>query len=179
MSDPRNWREHPKHQKAALATVLEQIGFSGAVLCREEEGELIIVDGHLRSDFAEDQIIPVLVLDVDEAEAAVLLATMDPIGAMASANSDLLKDLVEEIDTSDAALSALLDTIMSVNETPAEKDKPQGDGEGEPPEPKEKGTSAYVLVTFRMARDEYDAKMDLLAEAVAMLGVTPHVTDAD
>ena len=180
LADQRNWREHPKHQRKALETVLEQVGFAGAVLARDDGGVLVLVDGHLRTDIDPDFEIPVLVLDVDEEEAAVLLATIDPISAMAAGNGDLLHDLVEEIDTNDAALSALLDTIMSLN--PA-KDEDTGEGgevkpAAEKPE-KEKGTSEYVLVTFRMARSEYDEKMDLLAECVAVLGVTPHVTDAD
>lgn len=180
-ADPRNWREHPKHQVAALRTVMEQIGFSGAVLAREDGGDLVVIDGHLRTDFAEDQMIPVLVLDVTEEEAAVLLATMDPIGAMAQANGDLLKDLVEEIDTSDAALSALLDTVMSVN--PAAVPDAEDDGEPVKEKPdgekKQKGTSDYVLVVFRLARDEYEEKMDLIAECVDMLGVTPHIEDTE
>ena len=84
--DPKNWRTHPKAQQDALRGVLAEIGIAGAVLARETpEGGLMLIDGHLRTDVMHDQEIPCLVLDVTEEEAAVLLATIDPLAAMAEA----------------------------------------------------------------------------------------------
>jgi hypothetical protein len=55
-----------------------------------------------------DQEIPVLVLDVDEAEADKLLATIDPLAAMAEADAGKLDELLREIDTGSEALQEML-----------------------------------------------------------------------
>src|SRR5438067_1250564 len=107
--NPSNWRTHPVEQQAALKEVLESIGFAGALLAREtDDRRLILVDGHLRADTAPDMQLPVLVLDISEAEADVLLATYDPIGAMADAESDALASLLGRVDVGSDALRSEL-----------------------------------------------------------------------
>jgi len=69
--NPRNWRTHPQAQQDALRGVLAEVGYADALLARElPDGALELVDGHLRADLDPEQLVPVLVLDVDEAEAA-------------------------------------------------------------------------------------------------------------
>src|SRR4051812_13565572 len=85
---PRNWRKHPQAQQDSLRGILAEVGFADAVLARElPSGELQLVDGHLRAETTPDQLIPVLVLDVNEAEANKLLAILDPLAAMAEADT--------------------------------------------------------------------------------------------
>lgn len=107
---PENWRSHPPEQQAALRSVLEQIGFAGAVLCRElPDGRLQAIDGHLRRDLSGEQELPCLVTDLDEKEAQRILATYDPIGAMAGADREKLEGLLAGLAEKDrAAVSALL-----------------------------------------------------------------------
>src|SRR5262249_47860998 len=82
--NPKNWRRHPERQRKAMRTVLKEIGYADALLAREgENGKLILIDGHLRADIADDDVVPVLVLDVTEAEADKILATLDPLAGMA------------------------------------------------------------------------------------------------
>jgi len=95
LSNPKNWRMHPKSQETALKGVLSEIGFTDAVLARETKDGLMLIDGHLRKDVAPDSDIPVLVLDVTAKEADKILATHDPLGAMADTNQDMLDDLLE------------------------------------------------------------------------------------
>ncbi len=107
--NPKNWRTHPVAQQDALRGVLAEVGIAGAVLARETaEGGLMLIDGHLRTDVMHDQEIPVLVLDVDEAEADKLLATIDPLAAMAEADAGKLDELLREIDTGSEALQEML-----------------------------------------------------------------------
>jgi hypothetical protein len=107
--NPRNWRTHPVAQQDALRGVLAEVGIAGAVLARETaEGGLMLIDGHLRTDVMHDQQIPVLVLDVDEAEADKLLATIDPLAAMAEADAGKLDELLRQIDTGSEALQEML-----------------------------------------------------------------------
>ena len=56
----------------------------------------LLIDGHLRADLDPDQILPVLVTDLDEAEAGKVLATLDPLAAMADVDSDALARLIAD-----------------------------------------------------------------------------------
>ena len=49
-----------------------------------------------------------LVLDVDEAEAGLLLATLDPLAAMAGTDADKRAALLGDVQTEDAAINALI-----------------------------------------------------------------------
>lgn len=105
---PKNWRTHPKAQKEALQGLLAEIGFAGAVLARETPQGLMLIDGHLRTETAADSEIPVLILDVDEAEADKILATFDPVGAMAGADAAALDALLRGVETSSEAVAGML-----------------------------------------------------------------------
>ncbi|MGE3314013.1 MAG: hypothetical protein AB7O26_02775 [Planctomycetaceae bacterium] len=108
-ANPRNWRTHPKVQQDALKGVLAEVGYAGALLARElEDGSLELIDGHLRAETTPDQMVPVLVLDVDEFEAAKILATHDPLAALAEADSEKLAELLREVETGSPAIEAML-----------------------------------------------------------------------
>ena len=49
-----------------------------------------------------------LVLDVTEAEADKLLATLDPLAGLAEANRDALTSLLASVETDGAAVQAML-----------------------------------------------------------------------
>ena len=74
--NPRNWRTHSPQQRDALQGILAEVGYAGALLARElADGSLELIDGHLRAETTPDAMVPVLVLDVNEAEANLILAT--------------------------------------------------------------------------------------------------------
>lgn len=108
LPNPRNWRTHPKAQKEALQGLLAEIGFAGAVLARETPHGLMLIDGHLRTETAVDAEIPVLILDVDEKEANKILATFDPISAMADSDAAALDALLRDVETSNEAVANML-----------------------------------------------------------------------
>jgi len=105
---PKNWRKHPKPQRDAMRGLLAEIGYAGALLARQTDAGLMLIDGHLRAELTSDQEVPVLILDVDEREADLILATYDPIGAMATANAADLDALLRDVDPGSEALQALL-----------------------------------------------------------------------
>ena len=112
LANPRNWREHPADQKSAMQGVLDEIGIAGALIARETDEGLELIDGHLRTEMMDsDTEWPVLVLDVNKEEADTLLATIDPIAAMANRNNENLADLLAGIETETEELSALLDNL--------------------------------------------------------------------
>jgi hypothetical protein len=93
-----NWRVHPKAQKDALSGVLADIGFVGALIARRlEDGSLELLDGHLRAEVSGDELVPVLVVDLDEDEANKVLATFDPLSAMAERDKSALRSLILSI----------------------------------------------------------------------------------
>jgi len=122
----KNWRVHPPSQQNALRGILAEIGYADALLVRElPDGSLELIDGHLRAETTPDQKVPVLVLDVDEKEAAKLLALLDPLAALAETNQDALAGLLAEVETESQALQAVLDELAAhgnetLNETSSE-----------------------------------------------------------
>jgi hypothetical protein len=107
---PGNWREHPAAQAEALKGVLSEVGIAGALLAYRSErqgGALVVIDGHLRKD-AAPQAWPVLILDVDDAEADYLLAVVDPLAAMAVADAGALDALLSSVQSGEAAVQQML-----------------------------------------------------------------------
>jgi hypothetical protein len=73
VKNPKNWRIHGKQQAAALKGLLREVGYADALLARElPDGKLMLIDGHLRAETTPLQEVPVLILDVTEAEAGVM-----------------------------------------------------------------------------------------------------------
>lgn len=114
--NPRNWRTHPEKQRNAIQGVLAEIGYADALLAREmPDGSLMLLDGHLRAETTPNQEVPVLILDLDDAEADKLLATLDPISAMAGKNEELFADLISEMETSSQAVQELLSETLGTD----------------------------------------------------------------
>lgn len=119
---PKNWRTHPAAQQDALRGILAEIGYAGALLARElPDGSLELIDGHLRADTTPDAEVPVLVLDLDEREAAKLLALHDPLTGMAGTNDEVLAGLLDLVETENDAVQALLDQMLAEPETPVDE----------------------------------------------------------
>ena len=109
---PLNFRVHPKHQQAALRGVLDQVGIVQNVIVNERTGR--IIDGHLRVTMAIDQnqpTVPVTFVDLEEAEESVILATLDPISALAGTDRDLLSGLLDDIRASDVDFVHLVEPV--------------------------------------------------------------------
>ena len=112
-ANPKNWRTHPPAQEAALKGVLAEIGFADAMIARETEDGLELIDGHLRREVMGDQEVPVLVLDVTEEEADKLLLTYDPLAAMAHADMDSLLALASLTEFESPAVFDMLEALIN------------------------------------------------------------------
>ena len=125
---PRNWRTHPAAQREALEAMLGRVGIADAAIARElPDGSLELIDGHLRADVLTGDV-PVLVLDVDQAEADQLLATLDPLAGMAGTDGERLNALLEGFTKGEnAALDSLIGELSKsatiLNFAPATKDE--------------------------------------------------------
>lgn len=116
---PLNWRHHPERQKTSLRAMIDEIGFASALIAYEtEDGSLQLIDGHLRRDSAADDVVPVLVLDVNEEEAKRLLLTIDPLAAMAEAGEAELERLLAGLDISGEHYQEILSEYLADVEIP-------------------------------------------------------------
>jgi DNA modification methylase len=116
VANDRNFREHPRAQKAALAGAIEEIGFLRSLTVNQRSG--CIIDGHLRLELALEKgeaTIPVEYVDLSEEEEAVALATIDPIAAMATTNKQALEALLKDAQVRDSSLRDMLADLAQQN----------------------------------------------------------------
>ncbi len=109
LANPANWRLHPKAQQAALAGILGQVGWVQQVLVNHRTGH--VVDGHLRVALAIKEgapSVPVLYVDLDPEEEALVLASLDPLAAMAGTDDEKLRALLADVSVDSEALAAML-----------------------------------------------------------------------
>lgn len=109
LANPRNFRIHPKTQQDAVAGVLEEVGWVQSVIVNRRTGHLI--DGHLRVSIAlrdDEPTIPVVYVDLSADEEALILATLDPLAALAGTDRQKLEELLSEVGTGSADVQALL-----------------------------------------------------------------------
>jgi len=157
--NPKNWRLHPKAQQDALRGILAEVGMADACLARElPDGSLMLIDGHLRAETVADAKVPVLILDVTEAEADKILATLDPLAAMAERDAEQLAALLGDLNEKNDALAPLvwpdyiIDPLLSADWEPPE--------EGEMPTKEQKSEQDVLRLTAeqRETIDEAIAK---------------------
>jgi len=110
--NPRNWRTHPGDQQRALAGALGEVGWVAEVLVNRTTGH--VVDGHLRVELAlarREPTVPVTYVELSDEEERLVLASPDPLAAMATAEASALASLLAELDPADDALRAVLDDL--------------------------------------------------------------------
>jgi hypothetical protein len=155
--NPKNWRTHPEAQANALRGVLAEVGIADAVIARElPDGTLLLLDGHLRAETMGETIVPVLVLDVDEAEGDKILATLDPLAAMAEADAIKLDAILREVDTGSAEVQEMLAKI-------AEEAGLYAAGETAPPELAEGDRQPFRQMTFTV----HDSQHELVEASIS------------
>ena len=113
LPNPKNWRTHPVAQQDALRGVLAEVGYADALIARETPEGLMLIDGHLRAETTPDATVPVLVLDIDEAESDLMLATLDPLAAMAGQDEERLSELLSTVTSDNDTVNVLLQTLAN------------------------------------------------------------------
>jgi hypothetical protein len=107
--NPANWRTHPQKQITALADVIAEVGWAGACLYNERTGRLI--DGHARRKGAierGEKVVPVLIGNWTEEQERTILATLDPLSAMAEMDPRKFEALLDGITASTPAIESML-----------------------------------------------------------------------
>lgn len=122
----RNARVHPTGQRDALAESLGRVGWLSPVVVNRTTGN--ILDGHLRVEdaAARGATVPVVYVEVAADDEAFVLATFDPIAALAEWDNALLAGLVDSAAVESTALAGLLTDLVDLS-SPADLE-PDDDG---------------------------------------------------
>jgi len=116
LAHPQNWRVHPVAQQEAMAGVLDDVGWVQDIIVNQRTGH--VLDGHLRVQVAmrqEETEVPVKYVDVSEAEEALILATLDPLGALAVADKAKLDEVLRDAPSCNPAVHAMLSQLAEDN----------------------------------------------------------------
>lgn len=152
--NPENWRRHPLEQRHTLADQMAQVGWAGACLFNERTGRLL--DGHLRKSIVDpDDEIPVLIGSWSEDEERTILATLDPISAMAQADGELFANLADQVDADSRWVRDLFDRIAASAKADDPADAPAADEEAMLPEMERHAFEHwdYIVLMFRDDQD--------------------------
>lgn len=181
-----NWRTHDAAQRATMASLLGEVGSVSELVVwvpddAERErlrgmpgpdgfaawlaiftGSVRLLDGHMRKGL-RGKILGVQVTDLDAREAALVLATFDPLAALAGADARLLGELLAEVKPPPGAedLIAELAAFTSTGEA--------GDGAGEIE------TSPLEAEFYLSARGPLPAQPEALERLRAALAALPGV----
>jgi len=112
LANDKNWRLHPQAQREALHGALNEVGWVAPVIENRRTG--MLVDGHERVWQAlqnGDAPVPYVEVDLDEAEEAYVLATLDPIGAMAAKDDEKLAELLQSVNSAESGIQAMLSDL--------------------------------------------------------------------
>ena len=114
-----NFREHSPHQRRVMRELLEESGWLHSVVFNRTTGR--IINGAMRVKLARERgeaSIPVTDVEITEAEELRALATFDPVGALATANRDVLDRLLGQVEA-DGAVEELLASVARSAGLPA------------------------------------------------------------
>lgn len=116
LANPGNWRIHPRNQQEALAGAISDVGFIRSVTVNKTTGH--VVDGHLRVTLAlrnGEKSIPVEYVELNEAEEAEALLTLDPIAAMAASDRQKLEELMVQVQSDQQGIQQMLADLANQN----------------------------------------------------------------
>lgn len=131
MANPLNWRKHPKNQIEALEGLLKQVGWVQRIIVNKSTGH--VVDGHARVELAlrrNEERVPVVYVELSDAEERLVLAALDPIGGLATTDAEKLDELLQDVRAQDESLQALLDDLaksIGIDDVDLPEDKPVND----------------------------------------------------
>ena len=116
LANPRNWRLHPRNQQQALAGSIDDVGYIRSITVNQVTG--CVLDGHARVTLAARsgvEALPVEYVELSEEDEAKALALLDPISAMAEADTAKLDELLRIVNSDDERVQQALAEIAAAN----------------------------------------------------------------
>lgn len=112
--NPNNWRIHSEFQKNAISDVLSRVGWVTGVIENISTGNLL--DGHARVEEAlklgPETPVPFLQVELSVEEENMILALLDPIGALASTDTEKLQELFDSIEFESNHLANIVTNLL-------------------------------------------------------------------
>lgn len=109
---PLNPRTHPVRQHAAVQAFLRRIGIADRLLGRFlPDGRVQLLHGHLRREDLPDTVWPVLITDLNDAEAEEFLLMLHTLAELAEDDPEHLQQILDTVRFDEAELQAVLDEI--------------------------------------------------------------------
>jgi hypothetical protein len=170
LANPKNPRTHPAFQRQAMEEALKKVGFVAPVV---ETTDGYLLDGHERiyQALVKNSDVPYVVVDIhsDDPDADFVLATFDPLGALASYDTNQLDELMQGVDAEGEALKKMLNDLRDLH-------KPISYGDGFRGETPDERLDVYLNATIKQvvliySNEQYDALIPRLASARQELGV--------
>lgn len=128
--------------------MLDQVGFVQSIIVNRSSG--FVVDGHARVALAiskHQPSVPVVYVELEDAEERMVLATLDPLSALATSDADQLAALLDGLEPADAAVRSLLADLAP----PVKKQLNPDDADLTPPdEPVTKPGDLWLLGEHRL-----------------------------
>ena len=103
-----------------MQDALNEIGIADAVIARDTEKGLELIDGHLRREVLGNstESVPVLIVDLNDEEADKLLLTLDPLAMMAHTDQDVLLNLLENTAFEATSINEMLEALVNGERQP-------------------------------------------------------------
>jgi hypothetical protein len=140
LANPANHRLHPKAQQEALGVAVEHVGLVAPVIVNKrtasewgiDAGIETLLDGHLRVTMAlrkgDATELPVVYVDLLPDEERIVLASLDAIGAMAVEDPEKMAELIQSVESEDAAILELLSACAGEKLPDVDEAVPAGEG---------------------------------------------------
>jgi len=178
--NPANWRRHPEAQLHGVKDAIDEVGWAGALLYNEATERLI--DGHARKRIFNNGVneVPVLIGSWTEEQERIILATLDPLAAMAKGDEVALQNLIDNIETDSKWLISTVESALSEAQTDTAFIEELTEASGKVAERKKRGAAAsaddngsgtngvqFVTVSFALPSDKRDILISQLNQVSA------------
>jgi hypothetical protein len=177
LANPSNWRIHPKFQQDSLSGILDTVGWVQNVIVNKRLSPIwgqdrnveTVVDGHLRIALAisRNEQVPVTYVDLDPTEEALILASIDPIAALAATDRDQLDALLKSVNTDSVAIQQLL-TNLATRTGIIPPDNPYDHWDGMPEFEQEDKTALKSIQVHFASEDDLEQFAKAIAQTITM-----------
>lgn len=98
-----------------MEAIFDEVGWVDEIIVNERTGYML--NGHMRADIAlkrGESTVPVKYVDLSEEDELKVLATFDPIRALAGRDSENIQEIIERISPENRALGAFIKALSPI-----------------------------------------------------------------
>lgn len=182
--NPDNPYTHPDFQRGAVRGLLDEVGIVDRLLAYRSEragGELVLLDGQLRSELEPNAEWTVLVLDITDKEADLLLLSLNRTTQLSDFDKKKVAALMERVRVESQGVKdfladmgrqvgVLMEQVAQEQTAFLNRFLAGGDG-GKEGSPTENFDNPYVSLAFPATTEQRDYVFGVLKAARSVFGV--------